>query len=253
MSYSVGELARLAGVSVRTLHHYDEIGLLTPSERTASGYRQYGAADAARLHRILVYRELGFGLRRIAEILQDPAADAGTHLRRQHALLTEQMGRLSRMLKGVEAMMSAGEKSYNLSAEEMKEVFGSFDPAEHEAEAERRWGDTDAYRQSRERAARYGKQQWLEIRREAERIEAELAASLQQGLAADSEAAMALAEAHRRHIDRWFYECSYSMHRGLAELYVADPRFAAHYEERATGLSGFFRAAIIANAERASR
>jgi hypothetical protein len=156
------------------------------------------------------------------------------------------------MLKGVEALMSAGERGYNLSADEMKEVFGSFDPAAHEAEAEQRWSDSEAYRQSRQRASRYDKQQWLEIRSEVERIETELAAALARGLAADSREAMALAEAHRLHIDRWFYECSPAMHRALGEMYVADPRFAQHYEERATGLSAYLRDAIDANAERAA-
>ena len=253
MDYSVGELAQLAGVSIRTLHHYDHIGLLTPTRRTASGYRQYSPADVARLHRILVYRELGFDLAGIAAILDDPAADGRTHLQRQQVLLEAQLGRLRRMLAGVEAMMGASQDGYNLSPDELQEVFGGFDPAVHEAEAEQRWGDTEAYRQSRRRAARYDKRQWLEIRNEAERIEAELADAMRQGLVPDSPAAMALAEAHRQHIQRWFYDCSHAMHRGLGELYVADPRFAAHYEERSAGLSTWLRDAIVANAERATR
>lgn len=251
MNYSAGELARLASVSVRTLHHYDHIGLLRPSGRGANGYRQYSQADAERLHRILVYRELGFGLAGIAAILDDPA-DAGAHLRRQQALLARQLDRIKRMLAGVEALMSAERSGYSLGPEEMKEVFGAFDPKEYEAEVEQRWGETEAYRQSRRRTARYGKQEWQEIKAEAEQLEVRLAGALARGLAPDSPEVMDLAEAHRRHIGRWFYECSHAMHRGLGELYVADSRFAAHYEKRAAGLSTWFRAAIVANAERAA-
>ncbi|HSJ09239.1 MAG TPA: MerR family transcriptional regulator [Longimicrobiales bacterium] len=250
MNRSVGELAKLAGVTVRTLHHYDAIGLLSPSERSAAGYRQYSDADAERLFRIIVYRQLGFDLAGIAEILDRPAADALEHLRRQHSLLTEQVGRLHTMIDAVEAMMRAKENGYNMTPDEMREVFGAFDPAEHEAEAESRWGDTDAHRQSQRRAKGYGKQQWLEIRREAEAIEAGLAAAMQQGLPPDGAAAMDLAEQHRQHIGRWFYDCSYEMHSGLGEMYVADPRFAQHYEDVAPGLSRYMHDAVRANAAR---
>lgn len=253
MSRTVGELASLTGVSVRTLHHYDQIGLLSPSERSSAGYRLYNGEDAERLHRILVYRELGFDLKRIAEILDDPAADAVAHLRRQRELLQQQVERLQQTILSVEKMMNARKSNLNLNDDELREVFGSFDPAEHEAEAEQRWGETDAYKESRRRTSRYGKQEWLAIKAEGEQIESGLAAVMQQGLAPDSEAAMDLAEQHRRHISRWFYDCDYAIHRGLAEMYVADARFAAHYEQRLAGLSRFVHDAVLANAERAER
>jgi len=82
---SVGRLAELAGVTVRTLHHYDEIGLVRPSARTAAGYRAYTAADVSRLRQVLTYRRLGFGLREVAELVTDPSVDAVAHLRRQRA------------------------------------------------------------------------------------------------------------------------------------------------------------------------
>jgi DNA-binding transcriptional MerR regulator len=248
MKLSPRELARLAGVSVRTLHYYDEIGLLKPTERSASGYRRYDAAAVARLHRILVYRELGFELERIALFLDDPGTTVEAHLQRQRALLLEQLERVRRMLAGVEAMMGAKHKGYRLTPDELKEVFGGFDPGEHQAEAEARWGDTEAYRESAQRTARYGREEWEAIKAEAEAIEAGFAEALRRGELPDSGAALGLAEAHRQHISRWFYPCSHSMHRGLAELYVSDPRFAAHYDERAPGLGGFVRAAILANA-----
>lgn len=252
LSYSVGELAAHARVSVRTLHHYDEIGLLSPSQRTAAGHRQYGRADAERLHRILIYRELGFDLAGIATILDDPTVDAIEHLQRQHTLLEARVGRMQRMLKGVEAMMSAKQTGYNLTPDEMREVFGAFDPTEHAAEVEQRWGDTDAFRESQRRAASYDKQQWLQINAESAAINEGLVAAMHGGAAATSEQAMALAERHRQHISRWFYDCGFDIHRGLASMFVADPRFAATYEKQATGLSQYVHDAIIANAERAA-
>lgn len=252
-SYSVGELAAQAGVSVRTLHHYHEIGLLSPSDRTAAGYRRYSASDAERLHRILVYRELGFDLAGIVRILEDPAVDAIEHLRQQRALLEERVERLQRMIKGVEAMMNAKKAGLSLTADETREVFGSFDPTEYAEEAERRWGDTDAYAESQRRTSSYDKQQWLEIRAEAERISAALAAAMRDGAPPESEHAMDLAEQHRQHITRWFYDCGYEIHRGLGEMYVADPRFTANYDGQEPGLAAYIRDAIRANAERAER
>src|SRR5215470_15345685 len=101
MSYSVGHtvgaVAKLAGITVRTLHLYDEIGLLSPSDRSATGYRRYDNADLERLQQIMFYRELGFPLEEIAEIIDDPAADPASHLRRQHELVSERIGRLRKM------------------------------------------------------------------------------------------------------------------------------------------------------------
>lgn len=252
LSYSVGELAAHVGVSVRTLHHYDEIGLLSPSGRTAAGYRQYDRADAERLYRILIHRELGFDLAGIAAILDDPAVDALEHLQRQRTLLEQRVGRLQRMLKGVEAMMSAKQTGYNLTPDEMREVFGTFDPTEHAAEAEERWGDTDAFRASQQRAASYDKEQWLRINAESAAINEGLIAAMKAGEAPTGERVMALAEQHRQHISRWFYDCGYDIHLGLARMFVADPRFTATYENQAKGLSRYVHDAIIANAERAA-
>jgi DNA-binding transcriptional MerR regulator len=248
---SVKQLAEITGVSVRTLHHYDEIGLLVPAERTRAGYRRYGPGDVERLFRILIYRELGFDLTRIREILDNPDAQALDLLRRQRMLLTERIGRLQRMLKGVEAIMDSRQEGYNLTPDEMREVFGSFDPTEHAAEAEARWGDTDAYRQSKARTARYGRDDWLRIQAEAAEISGDMAAAMRESAGSTSPRAMDVAERHRRHISEWFYDCGYDIHRGLADMYVADPRFMAHFEEVEPGLAAYFRDAIVANAERA--
>src|SRR5215210_4211785 len=235
--YTVGRVADLSSVTIRTLHHYDEIGLLSPSGRSASGYRLYEDSDLERLRWILFYRELGFDLGEISTIIDDPRTDALGHLRRQRGLLTERIGRLSAMVDAIDYEMEARTMNMRLTPEERFEVFGEFGPEDHAEEAERRWGESDSYKESNRRVSRYTKEDWQRLKAEGEEIEARLAAAFEAGLSPDSEEAMAGAEAHREHISRWFYECTYEIHRGLAEMYVSDERFRSHYEDRAPGLA----------------
>jgi DNA-binding transcriptional MerR regulator len=251
MSWTVGELARLAGVTVRTLHHYDRIGLLRPGARTAVGHRRYDGDDVDRLHQVLVYRALGFPLEEVATLLDDPDADPAEHLRRQHRLLRERLEATSAMVAAVEKEMEARQMGTPLTPEERFEVFGDHDPTRYEAEAAERWGDGDEHAQSSRRTAAYGRDDWQQLQAEAADIEARLARALTDGVAADSPAAMDLAEEHRQHIGRWFYDCSPSVHAALGEMYVADPRFTAHYEQVAPGLAQFVSDAVRANAARA--
>ena len=247
---NVGEVAALAGVTVRTLHHYDRIGLLSPSGRTAAGYRQYAPADLDRLHAVLLYRELGFPLEEVATLLDDPDADPGEHLRRQRALLRGRLERTSAMVAAVEKEMEARAMGIALTPEERFEVFGEHDPAQHEAEVQERWGETDTYAQSKRKTAAYSKDDWLRIKAEGADLEARFAAAMRDGVPADSEQAMAIAEEHRQQISRNFYNCSPEMHGGLGRMYVEDERFAAHYEELAPGLAQYVSTAVQANAAR---
>jgi DNA-binding transcriptional MerR regulator len=251
MSYTVGAIARMSGVTVRTLHHYDEIGLLTPSGRSDAGYRRYEEADLDRLERILFHRELGFGLDQIKSVMTDDGADAAVHLRRQHAMLLDRIGRLERMVAAIEKAMEARTMGINLTPEERFEVFGDFDPDQHAAEVEERWGDTDAYRESQRRAARYTKADWERMKAESAEPVNRLVAAMRAGHPADSTEAMDAADQHRRHISDWFYDCTTEIHVGLADMYVADPRFTATYERIAPGLAQYLHDAIKANAERA--
>lgn len=247
---NVGEVAALAGVTVRTLHHYDRIGLLSPSGRTSAGYRQYAAADLDRLHSVLLYRALGFSLEEVATLLDDPSADPVEHLRRQHRLLLDRLDRTSAMVAAVEKELEARAMGISLSPEERFEVFGEHDPAQYDAEVAERWGDTDAYAQSRRRTAAYSKEDWLRIKAETEDLEARFAAALADGVPADSEAAMDLAEEHRQQITGTFYDCPPEMHAALGRMYVEDERFAAHYDQRAPGLARYVSTAVQANAAR---
>jgi DNA-binding transcriptional MerR regulator len=250
MEYSVGAIARAAGVTVRTLHHYDEIGLLTPSGRSAAGYREYASADLLRLQRVLGYRALGLPLDEIAVILDDPTIDPVEHLRTLHVQLGDHVARLQAQLLAIEKTMEAYKMGIELTPEEMFEVFGDHDPTEHAVEAEQRWGDNDAYQQSRRRTSAYRKEDWRRMQTEAATVEAGLVAAYRSGVPASGEAAMAAAEVHRQHISAWFYDCGYDVHRGLAQMYVEDPRFTAHYEQLAEGLATYVHDAIVANADR---
>src|SRR5919106_1781970 len=221
-SYTVGQVARLSGVTIRTLHHYDEIGLLSPGGRTEAGYRRYEESDLERLQQVLFYRELGFSLEEIAAIIDDPEAGATDHLRRQHELLKERMARLELMVAAIEREMEARTMGIQLTPEERFEVFGDFDPDEYSTEAEGRWGDSDAYKESQRRVARYSKQDWLMIKAEGGDITRRLAEAMSAGADPAGEMAMDLAEEHRQHISRWFYQCSYEIHPRLGDMYVAD-------------------------------
>lgn len=247
---TVGEVARLVGVSVRTLHHYDEIGLVTPSGRTPSGYRSYSAADVERLHRVLTYRELGFPLEEIATLLDDPSVDALAHLRRQRELLEQWIDRLHRMAAAVEKMMEARTMGVQLTPEEQREVFGDdWLGEEYAAEAEQRWGETDAWKLSRARTAKFTKDDWKQIKADTDELEADFAAALEGGVPADSVRAAELAERHRASIAR-HYDCGHEMQVNLAEMYLADERFRRHYDDVAAGLAQYVHDAIVANAAR---
>jgi DNA-binding transcriptional MerR regulator len=176
--YTAGEVARLSRVSVRTLHHYDRLGLLTPGGRTAAGYRLYSDAEE------MEARKMGIAL-------------------------------------------------------------------EHAQEAEQRWGETAAWKQSQRRTAAYTRDDWITIKGEADANIRDFADALRAGQRATGEVAKDLAEAHRQHISRWFYDCGFQMHRSLAEMYISDPRYTASYDEIEPGFSQYVHDAILASAERA--
>jgi len=236
----------MTGVTVRTLHHYDEIGLLAPSGRSEAGYRLYAYADLARLQEILVWRALGFSLGEIQALLDDPAYDRIGALRRQRELVQRESERLGGLCNALDSAIEAEEKGTTMQESAM---FDGFDPAAYEDEVRERWGDTDAYRESTRRAASYRDAEWQAIRAEWDEIVAELAAAQAAGAPADGARAMAAAERHRQHISRWFYDCPPAMHRGLGTMSAADPRFASNYDKVAPGLSAYVRDAFSANAE----
>lgn len=250
MAMTVSKVAKLTGVSVRTLHHYDAIGLVRPSGRSEGGYRLYDRADLERLEQVLFFRELDFGLEEIRRVLDAPDFDRREALLMQRRLLAERAARNEALMRAVDRALGALETGYAMTDEEMLEVFGDFNPKDHEEEVKQRWGDTDAYKESARRTKRYRKEDWQRIRDESEAITLGLVRLLEAGAPADGVEAMDLAEQARLHIDRWFYPCSRQMHRNFGEMYVQDDRFTATYDKVRPGLAKYVRDAIVANTER---
>ena len=242
---TVGAVATLTDVSVRTLHHYDHIGLVVPSVRNPAGYRGYTDTDIERLHLVLVYRSVGLALDEIRTLLDDPDADVLAHLQRQRALLAERAERLEDTIKAVEELMNAHRKGIQLTAEEQVEIFGTTAfGEEYAAEAEQRWGDTDAWEQSQQRVAGFTKDDWVQVKDESDALLDALATAKRAGVKPGSSQANELAARHRASIER-FYDCGNEMYRCLAQMYLADERFTRYYDDVEPGLAQFVHDVVV--------
>ena len=250
---TVGQVADELGVTVRTLHHYDGIGLVRPSERSRAGYRLYSGADLERLQHVVVYRRLGFSLEEIARLLEATGADLEAHLLRQRAAVIDRLSDIHDLVDAIDRALEKERMGMQLTPQEQKELFGG-EFAEHQeeyaAEAEERWGDTDAWKQSSARTATYTKADWEAIKAEMDEVNAATVAALRSGEPPTSAAAMDAAERARQHVECWLYDVSPQFHRNLGDLYVSDPRFTKTYEDLAPGLAAYLRDAIHANADR---
>ncbi|MET7814030.1 MerR family transcriptional regulator [Streptomyces sp. NPDC005395] len=254
MSYSVGQVSTFAGVTVRTLHHYDKAGLLSPSDRSRAGYRLYNEADLVRLQQILFYRELGFPLDEIAAIFKDPQVNPLERLRARQRELNEEIARLQRLAEVAERAIEVQKTGVPLTPEERFEVFGevAFDLS-YATEAELKWAHSEGQREAMARADAHTKEDWRRLMGEAGSWRAELLAAFDEGQPSDGERAMDLAEEHRLHIARWFTSCPPDMHRRIADDFVADPRAFALVvppSQQRPGLAVYTRRAVYANAAR---
>jgi MerR family transcriptional regulator, thiopeptide resistance regulator len=221
------------------------------------GYRLYSEDDLERLYQILLYRELGFSLEAIGQLIDGAALARGSALRAQRDLLAEGRRRTDAVIRAVDRLLESMETEEKMSSEEIMDGFDAFANApdgvrahqeKYGREAKERWGETDTYRESMRRSRSYAKGDRARIQEEGERTESRMAELLSIGADPEGAEAKAGAEAMRQHITRWFYPCSYAMHAGLADMYEADLRFTAHYEKRARGLAAFVAQAIRANA-----
>ena len=181
---TVGQVADELGVTVRTLHHYDGIGLVRPSERSRAGYRLYTGADLERLQHVVVYRRLGFSLEEIARLLEATGADLEAHLLRQRAAVIDRLSDIHDLVDAIDRALEKERMGMQLTPQEQKELFGG-EFAEHQeeyaAEAEERWGDTDAWKQSSARTATYTKADWEAIKTEMDEVNAATVAALRSG------------------------------------------------------------------------
>ena len=249
-TYQVKDLAQLAGVSVRTLHHYDSIGLLVPEARTAAGYRLYTDADLFRLQQILIGRELGLSLEQIRRALDDPRFDRKTALLAHRERLIERGRQTEAMIRAIDAALDALHDSRTKGAMKMEDLFEGFDTSRYEDEARHRWGTSEAFLESEKRTRRYTPDDWKTLKAEQAAVYDDAHLALQAGQRPCHEAAMDIAERHRLSIDRWFYPCSHSMHCGLAAMYESDDRFRQTIDTAGQGVTSFLAEAIRANAAR---
>lgn len=245
MAYTVKKVSEVAAVSIRTLHHYDEIGLLKPARKTASGYRLYTEEDLERLQQVLFFRELGFGLSEIKDIIDSPGFNRRQALLRHRQLLLERQERLARLIRSVNRTLEAMERGIQMEA---KEMFDGFDQSQYEEEVRQRWGNTKAYEESAQRTKTYTKEDWDAIQKETAEITEGIASLMDRG-PSDPEVQKWIRR-HHQQINERFYTCPSEMYRGLGDTYVEDSRFAANYDKVKPGLAEFMRAAMHAYCDR---
>lgn len=242
--YKINEVSKLTGVSIRMLHHYDKIRLLEPSKRTDSNYRMYNDDDIARLYQILLFKELEFPLQEIKQILDYKDFNRKEALKAQRNLIFKKKQRLERILESIDDTIE------NLGGETMSKdnfkAFGYEEVKKHQEkykeETEKRYGNSDAYKESQEKTSKYSKNDWENIMEEASGIYEELAKLREKDLSDNQ--VQDLVEQWRNHISANFYNCTIEIFRGLDLMYVADERFTKNIDKYGEGLAQFMSDAM---------
>lgn len=248
MPYTVQQLATLAGVSTRTLHYYDEIGLLIPSRVKNNGYRYYEEDELLRLQQILFFRELEFPLEEIKRIMSSPAFDMSKALKDHRKLIELKKERLSKLIETIDKTLKKINKKITMDDQELYGNFTKEEMEKYSEEAKERWGHTDAWKQSQERVKEMGKDGLKKALDDSKAITLAIAECMKAGLpASDAKTQKHIAE-HYTWL-RNFYEPGLEMYRGLGEMYVADERFTKTYEDIAPGLAQYMRDGMVAFAD----
>lgn len=246
MEYKIKQVAEMVGVSVRTLHHYDDIGLLKPKSITTAGYRLYNEQDFERLQQILFFKELNFTLQEIKEILDNPNFDRKKALNNHKKLLIEKKKRLEKIIESVDKTIESIEGGVYMNK---KEMFQGFDEIEidkmknqYAKETKEKYGDSDAYKESIKKTSKYGKDDWNKINEMSNEIYRKVIDNMDKGI--DSKEVQDAVEEWRNHISSNFYNCTPEIFRGLAQLYVADKRFTKNIDKFKDGLAKFLSEAM---------
>ena len=223
----IKEFADFTGVSVRTLHYYDEIGLLTPAfVDRSTGYRFYDENSLLRMQQILFYRELDFSLKSIGEILSSPNYDKYKALKEQKHLLTLKKERLERLISAIDDAVNG---------ENVMKAFDNSEFEKHKDEVKEKWGKTDAYREHAQRTKNYSKQKWNDLAAGMDHIMAEFALCMRKDETPDSAVAQTLVKLLQNHITENYYLCTNEILAGLGQMYVADDRFKNNIDKHADG------------------
>lgn len=246
MNYKVKQVSKLANVSVRTLHHYDEIGLLTPEFVTDAGYRIYTNQDLERLQQILFFKELDFSLQEIKNILDTPGFDKKKALYTHKKLLIEKIKRIEKLIVSVEKTLEAIKNEKKLNTIDM---FGGFDMTAIEKHKEKyadetkeRYGNSGAYKESVKKTSKYTKEDWFRIHAEKEKIDQKIISNMDKGFK-DENIQKEIGKL-RQHITDNYYKCTVEIFRGLGDLYVEDERFMKNIDKNKPGYAVFLREAI---------
>lgn len=241
MNYSIKQLAQKANISVRTLHHYDDIGLLCP-KKAENGYRVYDDQDALRLQQILFFKELDFELQEIISMLDNPAFDQVQALKDQKQLLVLKKKRLSKLITSITRTINTMSNNKTQNTEEMYNAFEDEDVKRYQSEVKLRWGNTDAYKQSQERMAKMTKAEVAQMKKDAEVFNKKLASLIDKG--PDDKEVQEMIAQHYNGL-RKFYEPTLEMYEGLAKMYVRDPRFAKYYNKYDPRMAQFMHDAMM--------
>ncbi len=241
MRYTVKQLASLAAISVRTLHYYDEIGLLTPSFVAKNGYRYYEQKELLRLQQILFFRELEFPLEDIKRMLDRPGFSMVEALSDQKKLLQLKRKRIDGLIKSIDKTIVSMNNNHPLNGEELYDPFKDEDVKQYQEEVRQRWGNTDAYKQSMARVGKMTKKEMEKLKEDGKKHTQALADSMDKG-ASHPDVQALIAKSHAG--VNFFYDCSLETFRNLGQMYVDDPRFTAYYEKFRPGLAAFMRDAI---------
>lgn len=239
--YSVKQLSELAGVSIRTLHHYDEIGLLKPAERAESRYRYYGREQLYRLQQILFYRELDYPLIEIKAVLDDPEFDLKESLLSHKAKLLNRADRVKQLLETIDkTIVQLENESTMISDKEMYEGFSATEVEKMRNEAIENWGE-DQVKGAEQKIKDMGKDQWAKVQANGDDICTRLGNMMEQSpsnLAVQQEVSK-----YHKHLCT-FYEVDRERYSALGNMYVDDERFTAHYDKFKPGLAVFLNKAI---------
>lgn len=236
MKMQIKEFADFMGVSVRTLHYYDEIGLLMPAfvDKT-TGYRFYDENSFLRMQEILFYRELDFSLKCIKEILSSPDYDKSKALNEQKQLLTLKKERLERLISAIDGAMKG---------ENVMTAFDNSEFEKYEAEVREKWGKTDAYKEYAERTKNYSKQKRNYLAEGMDYILEEFALCMRKDESPDSTETQDLVKKLQNHITENYYLCTNEILASLGQMYVADERFTNNIDKHADGTAAFICEAI---------
>jgi len=240
--YTVGDVARRFAVTVRTLRHWEALGLLSPAQRSWSNYRLYSAGDCARVQRIIIYRATGMKLIDIKSLL-DSGDTAVEHLKRQRERLVAHRRETDAMIEALDILLEDAMNDKALTVEEIGKIMGEADFAAHQSEAEERYGDTADWRESRERTASWQSADWRQNAERFHDIERRMIDAIRDGAAPDSERAASLVEEHREALSE-FFPVTPAKHYIMSRGYIHDERFREHYDSQQAGFARWLADAI---------